>query len=205
MAFTILGFNYGLQVAGSDTGLLPVLKDVRLGDVPSLALLDSVVVACAGSKLGLVTAADSFEALEVRHAARIENGGAESSLSFWFLIQVFEEVSYEVLGGMSGSYTGLPATDVQIVTSVQLHDSFADTVVYFEQDNSLNVSPVSFVYDGVDAGNVAGGGPGTGRRTGVLQPGAYSVAGISSVFSRGVGFSATADSEIELRLTPTDS
>ena len=151
-----------------------------------------------------ITESNNSSVLSVSHSAALDVGGGESCVSFIVSFHVVPKVFYEVVGNMSGSFSGVPEQDVQLYTSVGF-EGFNQALFFFEQDNAINTSPVDFTINGVQEGNIGGEVPSEGSRTGVLQVGELSQVGgksfhgSSCAFSRGGGFSAEAESRRGLR------
>lgn len=151
----------------------------------------------------LTSEADGSQTISISDSMTVRPGGAHSALSSYIAFEVLEEVSYEITGGMDGSWDGSPTRSIQFANSIQFNQSFPWEVLYFEGDNTLDETPVSFSLNGVNEGTIGGGGASGGSTTGVLQPGWHNISWVSSTFSRGGGFRATAFAEYSIRLTPT--
>jgi hypothetical protein len=188
--------------AATTSGEATVFENNRVQPLASFS--QTAVSRLATSQLDLVVRDRYGSAvIEVTNLSDIAVGGSESSLSFALHFVLLEEATYEIFGGQSGSYDGSPPQNVQFYESLQFNALNPWAVLFWESDNSLNVSPVDFTMNGVNEGNIGGNGPGEGSRTGVLPPGWYSFDGGTSIFSRGGGFSANGRTDLAIRLTST--
>jgi hypothetical protein len=146
--------------------------------------------------------------ISLRDLMDVDSGGSESGVSFAMQFDLLEEATYEISGGMSGSSVGIPDEFVvQLQTSVQFNGLSPFNVLLVEGDNSAPFNApsvdVDFTINEINEGDLGGNTPSLGSRTGLLAPGRYGLDGTAWIFSRGGGFSATAQTELSIRLTPT--
>jgi len=199
----ILPVAGNFSIFAGDAGETSVVEGLATSPFGSFSQTVQSDFASSQFSLDLTTNGNSSALIAMTTLMDIDPGGSESGLSFAIQFDLLQESTYEIFGGTSGSFNGTPDEHVQIRAGVQFNDLNPWDLLFFEEDNSLDASPVNFAMNGVNEGNISGNLPGEGSSTGILAPGRYGFDGSTWIFSRLGGFSAIGITDLSIRLTPT--